>query len=99
MRAIIENKIYDTEKAEKIVEFTQRVITGQVFGHTRYDNREMHLYKTQKGAWFIHKLLIEGYSNIREEIEVIDKGEVKEILIAVNDVENYEKYFGKLEEA
>lgn len=90
MRFILENKIYDTDKAEVICEF--RAIKPLMFCKTLTSSEDAILYKTNKGNWFsvIERL---------EECTPLKKAQVKELLKNLNNVELYEKYFGKLKEA
>ena len=52
------------------------------------------IYKSKKGNW----LGVARWANGEEEAKTLSKDEVKRILLS-NDVEAYEKVFGKLEEA
>ena len=103
MKAIINNKIYDTEKAEKIktyyrtFETTGFNILGQRITGKR--SRECIIYKTKKGAWFEHRLEVERVTNVEEEIVEVTESDVRNTFKEIGDVENYQKYFEKLEEA
>lgn len=52
------------------------------------------IYKSKKGNW----LGVARWANGEEEAKTLSKDEVKQILLS-NDVEAYEKVFGKLKEA
>ena len=52
MREIINNKIYDTERAEKIVEFRRKIPVTTLFGEDSEMWVDCELYKTKKGSWF-----------------------------------------------
>lgn len=52
------------------------------------------IYKSKKGNW----LGVAKWADGTEEAITLSKGEVKRILLS-NDVEAYEKVFGKLKEA
>lgn len=57
MKAIIENKLYDTEKAELVYSFVRKCIGKDIFGMPGYcwaDTCNIDLYKTQKGQYFEH---------------------------------------------
>lgn len=84
MQFIIGDKLFDTEKAELVCEFkTIRHFGGCWINQT--------LYKTKKNNWFIVGK-DSKYSSITES-------RARELLRELNNVELYEKYFGKLEEA
>lgn len=103
MKAIIDNKVYDTEKAEYIRTFFRTVkVTGiNLLGikMSKDIQQECDLYKTPKENWFEHRKKMEGVWNSKEEIIPIDKETVKDIFQETGDVENYEKYFHRLEQA
>lgn len=51
MKKIINNKLYDTSKAELVLEYWKVQRVQSLIG--RFDkNVECELYKTSKGAWF-----------------------------------------------
>ncbi|EOU1917652.1 hypothetical protein E6V23_07650 [Clostridium perfringens] len=84
MQFIIGDKLFDTEKAEFICEFkTIRHFKGVWLDQT--------LYKTKQNNWFI----------VGKNLKCSSITEIKarELLRELNNVELYEKYFGKLEEA
>ena len=99
MKAIIDGKLYDTEKAELIKTFEQNERKSSMLGIYYKITRKVDLYKTENGKWFLIKHKAEGYGANQDEIEILVKKEVKQIFETLNDVENYEKYFEKLEEA
>ena len=103
MRKIIKGLIYDTEKAEEIVAFN-RVVMGSFLGFglekiTREVGRKCFLYRTSKGRWFELRAEIKTLKGVEEELIELDDNQVRVILASIADVENYEKYFNKLEEA
>lgn len=56
-KAIINNKMYDTEKAELVVAYRRRVDMGPVMSGSDIHWTPMHdclLYKTAKGNYFEH---------------------------------------------
>ncbi|WP_415347979.1 hypothetical protein [Clostridium perfringens] len=84
MQFIIGDKLFDTKKAELVCEFkTIRHFGGRWIEST--------LYKTKKNNWFI----VDDDSKCSSIIE----SRARELLRELNNVELYEKYFGKLEEA
>lgn len=93
MRFIISNKIYDTEKAEKLCVFSKQWETSTIFG-TLYPYHNTTLYRTAKGAYF----LVGDFDYDRGKIEVITEAEAKTYLMhyAYN---RYVEMFGELEEA
>ena len=85
MKFIVNRKIFDTDKAEFIVSYIRGMGLVTI-------PQSIDLYKTQSGKWF------EVYVNdLRcKEIKTED---VENIFLRLNNIELYEKYFGKLEEA
>lgn len=93
MKFIVNNKIYDTEKAEKVLDYRRRfplTLTPQFC--IRYD---MELFRTAKGNWF--SLKSEDYGKVTCIAHTVE--EVKEIFKKCNRDELYFQYFGDLEEA
>lgn len=97
MKKIIDNRLYDTEKAEKIFSFKQRRKTfkiGNVQFYTWYD---VDAYKTKKDNYFIH-----GYSDditIKPFIEETTLEKIKEIIKTVDPDKYIEMGFDDFEEA
>lgn len=84
MRFIIGDKVFDTNKAEVVCKFkTIKHFGGRCIEET--------LYKTKKNNWFI----VDEDSKCSSIIE----SRARVLLRELNNVELYEKYFGKLEEA
>lgn len=83
-----ENKLkYDTDKMEMIFcKCKIRIRFGIVL--------KAKIYKSKKGNW----LGVAKWTDGTEEAKTLSKDEVKRILLS-NDVEAYEKVFGKLKEA
>lgn len=83
-----ENKLkYDTDKMEMISwKCKIRIRFGIVL--------KAKIYKSKKGNW----LGVAKWTDGTEEAKTLSKDEVKRILLS-NDVEAYEKVFGKLKEA
>lgn len=100
MKKIIDNKIYDTKKANAIYEFRRRLKGDECwfkkgYYFTYWTNAQV--YKTQKGNYFLHFDEVEGYD---EKIEATTELEVKK-LIKDLDPDKYLEVFGNvdLEEA
>ena len=97
MKAIINNKIYDTDKCESLFTYHRRIWKKGIF----YDYDvwyEAKILKTTKGTYlrYTNKPLEKGYEDINELV-IITEEEVKRILVELNEVTLYEKEFGKLE--
>lgn len=93
MKFIVNNKIYDTDKAEKVLNYRHRfplTLTPQFcIWH------DMELYRTSKGNWF--SVRHEDYGKVTCIAHTVE--EAKEIFKKCNRVELYAQYFGNLEEA
>lgn len=88
MQFIIDNKIFDTDKAEVICKFKEAKPLW--WNKAFYVWKEAILYKTNKGNWF---------SVCEEKCTPLNNEQVEELLKELNYIELYEKYFKKLEEA
>ena len=93
MKFIVNNKIYDTENAEKLCTFSKQWESKTIVG-TLYPYRDTTLYKTAKGAYFLTCCMDYG----RHYIEVINENTAKKYLMH-NDYSKYVELFGELEEA
>lgn len=100
MKYMLNNKIYDTEKAQEIVQYTKPIEHRSLF-FTTYPRYTHTLYKTKKGQFFTHiGECVEtdiAYSD-KDYIELLSENEVKEILNKLNKIEIYNKLFDDLEE-
>ena len=94
MKKIIDNKLYDTEKGEKIFNFRQRRKTGEFGNYNFYHWFDVDIYKTKKNNYFLHGHK-EGYDPF---IEVINKKDVKKLIQRL-DPDKYIGLFGEVEEA
>lgn len=93
MKFIVNDKIYDTDKAEKVLDYRRR-FPLELFPQfsTMHD---AELYRTAKGNWFsIKHEDFDGKTCIPETDE-----EVKRVLKCCTNIDLYAKYFGELEEA
>lgn len=81
MKKIIGNKLYDTEKAEKIYSYiiTEKTQVGFMSIPYKY---HIDVYKTKKGAYFKHTVP-EGYDK-KETIDEMTLEEVKQIIKQLN---------------
>jgi hypothetical protein len=98
MKAIINNKIYDTDKCESLFTYHRKILKKGIF----YDYDvwyEAKILKTTKGTClrYTNKSLEKCYEDINELV-IITEEEVKKVLIELNEIDLYQKEFGKLEE-
>lgn len=96
MKAIINNKIYDTEKASNIYEFKRRCKGGEfVFFPGKFYMywTNVQVYKTNKNNYFLH---YDEYDNCEEKIEAITEDEVKRIIKDI-DPNKYIELFGMID--
>lgn len=98
MKAIINNKIYDTDKCKSLFTYYRRILKKDLFGDY-YVWYEAEILKTAKGTYlrYTDKPLEKGYEDINELV-IITEEEVKKVLIELNEIDLYQKEFGKLEE-
>lgn len=93
-KAIIDGKLYDTEKAEAVVTFRRRVDEGPVLSGSTIHWTPMHdftLYKTAKGNYFEH-------DQANGTIVPRDKGWAKDLIRRLYP-DKYIELFGEVEEA
>ena len=98
MKKIIDNKIYDTDKCDVILEYqTKMPIT--YLGLIVYPYLHAKILKTQKGTYlkYIGKCASYNFDDLNE-IEIVSKQDVKNLMLEISAVDEYEKVFGKLEE-
>lgn len=102
MRYLLNNKVYDTEKAEKILTYIKPIEYTGIFGYHSYPKYRHTLYKTNKENFFVHIGEYVGKTDVafsnKDEIKLISDEEVKDILNQLNEVEIYIKLFNDLEE-
>lgn len=102
MRYLLNNKVYDTDKAEKIVTYIKSIENKGIFGYSSYPKYRHTLYKTNKGNFFVHIGEYVGKTDVafsnKDEIKLISDEEVKDILNQLNEVDIYQKLFNDLEE-
>lgn len=101
MRYLLNNKVYDTEKAQEIIKYIKPIEHNGLFFKT-YPKYRHTLYKTQKGKFFVHIGEYIGNPDIsyvdKDYIELLSADEVKEVLNKLNEIEKYEEIFDDLEE-
>ena len=89
MKRIINGILYDTEKAVLLKEKERAKFSGPFI---KYND----LYKGKNGNFFI---VVYGVDYVVEGIVAVSKEEAEEIMDFRDEVEIYEKYFGKITEA
>ncbi len=93
-KAIIDGKLYDTEKAEKIDSYRKRVDMGPILSGSYVHWTPMHridIYKTAKGNYFEHD--VDG-----DTITTTDEARVRAIIQKLYP-DKYIELFGEVEEA
>ncbi len=101
MRYMLENKVYDTEKAKEIFKYTKPVEHQGSFGMRFYPRFEHTLYKSSKGQFFVHVGKYVGKEisyDDKDYIELLSENDVKAILSKLNEINLYEELFDDLEE-
>lgn len=95
MKAIINKKMYDTEKADKVISFTRwtKSNTISMFGgtYTFPSKHNFTLYKTAKGNYFEH-------DETGGTIHVVTEDDARGVVLDL-DPDLYVSMFGKVEEA
>ena len=101
MKYLINGKVYDTEKSQEIIKYTQGIEHKGLFV-TTYPRYEHTLYKSPKGQFFVHigKYVgkIDVSYNDKNYIELKSEEDVKGILEDLNQIEKYIEVFGEMEE-
>jgi len=94
MKAIINDKLYDTDVAEKIFVFRRKVDKGAFFWNDQYRYTPYHnhdIYRTEKGNYFLH----DTEDSVLSEITEREVGEIIKKL----DADKYIELFGEVEMA
>ena len=96
MKAIIKNKMYDTEKAIFIFNYLRKETKPCFWNNNLVYKyyRKVDMYKTNKEQYFLH---IHAKEDLKERIELITKYEAKDIISRL-DPEKYIELFGEVEE-
>lgn len=101
MQYLLNNKLYDTKKAKKVITYIKSIPHKSFLGYFTYPRYRHTLYKTNKGQFFVHiGEYIEkdiAYED-KDYIELLTVKEVKGILNRLNDIETYKELFDDLEE-
>ena len=97
MKKIIDNKLYDTEKAEKIFNFRQQRKTSKFGDYNFYSWFNVEVYKTKKNNYFFYGYIKDGLDH-KEFLEAVSEENVKDIMKEL-DPDKYIKLFGEIEEA
>jgi hypothetical protein len=95
MKAIIDNKLYDTEKATLIHQHVRKIQRKSILNTTILVPVDYDLYKTAKGNWF--EVAKERDSLKKPTIFSLTEERVKQIML--NFPDEYQKLFGIVEEA
>lgn len=98
MKQIIDNRLYDTEKSEKIYEYIKRVEYSRLIFNDKplYQNRKASIFKTANGNYFLYieKRIDDKISYcFNPYIEEITELEVKRIISEI-DADKYIELFG-----
>lgn len=96
MKRIINNKLYDTDKAKELVKFGENVSHASLFCNIT-SAHDAIIYKTNKGNYLKYVGPNNDYPNYKT-LDLLATEEVKKILIQINAIDAYETEFGKLEE-
>lgn len=98
MKKIIGNKIYDTDKCNVILEYQTKIPTT-FLGNVIYPYFHAKILKTQKGTYlkYIGKCESAYWGDLKK-IEIVSEEDVKNLMLEISAVDEYEKVFGKLEE-
>jgi len=100
MRYMLNNKVYDTEKAEKITTYMKPIGHKGLFW-TTYPRYRHTLYRTKKGQFFVRvgECLEQDISyKDKDYIELLSDSEAKEILNILSEEDLYNELFDDLEE-
>lgn len=99
MKAIINNKLYDTEKAEKIYSYRRKYKVDSICdsmlpkGYCFTDWEDIDIYKTKKENYFLH-----CKRDCKEYIETTSYDYIKATIERLNP-DKYIELFGKVKEA
>ena len=98
MKKIIDNKIYDTDKCNVILEYQEKIPVSTFFGISN-QYFQSKIYKTKKGTYlkFVGECENDVFQDLNE-IEVVSEEYVKNLMIEIDAIDEYIKNFGELEE-
>ena len=100
MRKIIDDKLYDTEKCTKILDYETKIEHKTIFGSV-FKYHIASIFKTNKGTYlkYVGKTEEENiYYDDYKTLEIISKDNLKKLLLEINDVDTYLKEFEEVEE-
>ena len=100
MRKIINDKLYDTEKCTKILDYETKIEHKSIFGSI-FKYHMASIFKTNKGTYlkYVGKTVEDNiYYDDYRTLEIISKDDLKKLLLEINDVDTYLKEFGEVEE-
>ena len=100
MRKIIDDKLYDTEKCTKILDYKTKIEHKNIFGSI-FIYHIAFIFKTNKGTYlkYVGKTEEDNiYYDDYKTLEIISKDDFKKLLLEINDVDTYLKEFGEVEE-
>lgn len=100
MRKIINEKLYDTDKCEKIIEYLEPVKRKNLLNVEYYVKCYACVYKTKKGSYIKHigEPVGSAFETRKPSLEIITADELKKILLELNAIDTYIKEFGEVEE-
>lgn len=100
MRKIIDDKLYDTEKCTKILDYKTKIEHKTIFGSI-FKYHIASIFKTNKGTYlkYVGKTEEDNiYYDDYKTLEIISKDDFKKLLLEINDVDTYLKEFEEVEE-
>lgn len=99
MKIIINNKLYDTDKAKLLFTYQQKVCHSGLFCDM-YPYHKVRVYKTDKGTYFkyIGEPAESGWEDDKREILLLTEEDVKSLLIELNLIDKYIEVFGEVKE-
>lgn len=99
MKKIIDNKVYDTEKAELLFRYRKRICHKGLL-YNLYPYHKVEIYKTNKGTYFeyIGEPTESSWVDDKRDIQLLSEENVKFLLIELNLVDKYIEIFGEVEE-
>ena len=98
MKQILNDKLYDTEKAKLIFSYIRRYKENELIfkpGYCWTAWADVDIYKTKKGNYFLH---VKEEEWNKEYLEIVIEDQVKKTIKKL-DADEYIKLFGKVEKA
>ena len=99
MKKIIDNKVYDIEKAKLLFSYRKKICHKCLLCDL-YPYHKVEVYKTNKGTYFeyIGEPTESGWVDDKRDIQLLSEENVKSLLIKLNLVDKYIEIFGEVEE-